>query len=97
MRMNPEKIKMSKGGEDLESVIGRSEDDELPEFEFGAFDLEVGVKSKRRGEKLVDEAFLNEFVQRGAVSKHTMRDLVDSIRLVGANEFECSEVRDVFT
>ncbi|GFZ21913.1 beta-1,2-xylosyltransferase [Actinidia rufa] len=41
--------------------------------------------------KLVDSEFLNQYLQNGAISKHTMRDLVDSIRLVSAKEFQCSE------
>ncbi|XP_076892816.1 beta-1,2-xylosyltransferase-like [Bidens hawaiensis] len=89
VRMHPEKIKMSSGGEELESVIGRSEDEELPEFEFGAFDIEVGAKA--RGRKMASEGFLNEFVQRRAIERHTMRDLINSVRLVGADEFQCSE------
>lgn len=93
MRMHPDKIKMSAGGEVLESVIGRGEEEELPEFEFGAFDLEVTGNSKNHGKKLATEGFLNEYLQKGEISRHTMRDLIDSIQLVGANEFECSEVR----
>ncbi|KAI3456853.1 hypothetical protein Pfo_013516 [Paulownia fortunei] len=76
-----EKISMSNGGEKLESVIGRGEDKELPSFEDGAF--EIG---------LVDQEFLEKYVQEGAVQKHTMRGLIDSIRLVDAIEFSCSEV-----
>ncbi|CAH1451027.1 unnamed protein product [Lactuca virosa] len=91
MRMHPDKIKMSAGGEVLESVIGRGEEEELPEFEFGAFDLEVTGNSKNHGKKLATEGFLNEYLQKGEISRHTMRDLIDSIQLVGANEFECSE------
>ncbi|XP_076941690.1 beta-1,2-xylosyltransferase-like [Bidens hawaiensis] len=92
VRMHPGKIKMSSGGEVLESVIGRSEDEELPEFEFGAFDIEVGPKAlKARGTNMASEGFLNEFVQRGPIERHTMRDLIDSVRLVGADEFQCSE------
>lgn len=89
--MHPDKIKMSIGGEALESVIGRGEEEELPEFESGAFDLEVGERSKSHGKKLATEGFLNEFIQKGQISRHTMRDLIDSIQLVGANEFECSQ------
>lgn len=89
--MHPDKIKMSNGGEVLESVIGRGEEEELPEFELGAFDLEVGETSNSHGKKLASEDFLNEYLQRGAISRHTMRDLLDSVQLVGANEFECSE------
>lgn len=90
IRMHPDKIKMSNGGEVLESVIGRGEDEELPRFEFGAFDIQVGSVSKKNN-KLADEAFLNEYLQNGAVSRHAMRDLVGSVKLVGADEFECSE------
>ncbi|CAN4103959.1 unnamed protein product [Withania somnifera] len=80
---------MSKGGEKLEEVIGRSEEEELPVFERGAFEIEVNERSKI-GKKLTDEKFLNKYLPEGAISKHTMRELVDSIRLVGANEFHCS-------
>lgn len=88
--MHPEKIKMSVGGEKLETVIGRGEDDELPEFEFGAFDLEAGSKLSA-GKKLATKDFLDQYVPRGAVSRHTMRDLIDSIQLVGSSDFECVE------
>lgn len=93
--MHPEKIKMSDGGERLESVIGRGEDEELPEFEFGAFDVEVGEKS-RNGEKLVNRQLLNQFMSPGEISRHTMRNLIDSIRLVAGSEFHCSEVIFLF-
>lgn len=89
--MNPEKILMSKGGEKLEKVIGRREEEELPIFKNGAFEIEVNERTKI-GKKLADEKFLNEYLPEGAISKHTMRELIDSIRLVGANEFHCSEV-----
>ncbi|GJZ85755.1 hypothetical protein Tco_0651094, partial [Tanacetum coccineum] len=96
IRMHPDKIRMSNGGEVLESVIGRGEDEELPQFEFGAFDIASGGgKVKKGGEKLADEAFLNEYLQNGAVSRHAMRDLVNSVKLVGADQFECAEVECV--
>ncbi|GFY84370.1 hypothetical protein Acr_03g0011440 [Actinidia rufa] len=90
IRMNPERIRMSIGGEKLEAVIGRGEDEELPVFDSGAFDMEAVDKSST-DRKLVDSEFLNQYLQNGAISKHTMRDLVDSIRLVSAKEFQCSE------
>ncbi|KAI3688490.1 hypothetical protein L2E82_46108 [Cichorium intybus] len=90
IRMHPEKINMSVGGEELESVIGREEDEELPKFEFGAFDLEVGEKLSNR-KKLASEVFLNKLLKRGSVSRHTTRELIDSMQLVSANEFKCSE------
>ncbi|MFS7910284.1 putative glycoprotein 2-beta-D-xylosyltransferase [Helianthus anomalus] len=89
--MHPEKIKMSMGGEVLESVIGRLEDEELLEFEDWAFDL-VGQK-KRDGERVVSEGFLNEFLVRGGVKKRTMRELIGSMWFVEADEFDCSEIR----
>ncbi|KAK6154462.1 hypothetical protein DH2020_008710 [Rehmannia glutinosa] len=88
--MIPERIAMAKGGEKLESVIGRGEDEELPIFGDGAFEIEVGDRS-RAGKKMVDEGFLDKYVQEGAIDRHTMRGLIDSIRLVDANEFICSE------
>ncbi|KAL7249159.1 hypothetical protein ACSBR1_011342 [Camellia fascicularis] len=90
IRMHPEKIRMSIGGERLEEVIGRGEDDELPVFDFGAFDVEV-VDGSSRGRKLVDEDFLNWYLKNGEISNHTIRSLVDSIRLVDSRDFECSE------
>ncbi|XP_073058888.1 beta-1,2-xylosyltransferase [Primulina eburnea] len=90
IRMVQDRISMSNGGEKLESVIGRGEDEELPYFEDGAFQIEVSDRS-RIGEKLVDEEFLDKYLPEGAVHRHTMRGLIDSIRLVDATEFTCSE------
>ncbi|KAF5951166.1 hypothetical protein HYC85_009110 [Camellia sinensis] len=78
VRMHPDKIRMSIGGERLEAVMGRGEDEELPVFESGAFDVEV-VDRSSHGRKLVDDEFLNQYVQFGADSQHTMRGLVDSV------------------
>lgn len=89
--MNADKILMSRGGEKLETVIGRGEEEELPVFQGGAFEVEVVDRSKF-GKKLVDKDFLNNYLPNGAIDRHTMRDLVDSIQLVGPSEFECSEV-----
>ncbi|GMP65174.1 hypothetical protein CsSME_00026092 [Camellia sinensis var. sinensis] len=96
VRMHPDKIRMSIGGERLEAVMGRGEDEELPVFESGAFDVEV-VDRSSHGRKLVDDEFLNQYVQFGAVSQHTMRGLVDSVKLVGASDFQCSEVSNLST
>ncbi|RVX14860.1 Beta-(1,2)-xylosyltransferase [Vitis vinifera] len=88
--MTPERIQMSIGGERLENVIGRKEEEELPEFEAGAFEVDAGERFGQR--KLVDEEFLNRFVPQGAISRHTMRGLLDSIRLVGSSEFKCDQL-----
>lgn len=90
IRMNADKILMSTGGEKLATVVGRGEDEELPVFQARAFDIEVAERSSI-GKKLVDRDFLNNYVEEGAISRHTMRELIDSIHLVGSNEFQCSE------
>ncbi|GER47731.1 2-xylosyltransferase [Striga asiatica] len=90
IRMDPDRIFMSRGGENLESVIGRGEDEELPNFASGAFEIEASDRS-RAGEKLVDEGFLDRYVPQGAIGRHTMRALIDSIRILDASEFVCSE------
>lgn len=82
---------MTRGGEKLESVIGREEGVELPDFEYGAFQIESADRS-RIGKEMVDEGFLDKFVEVGAVARHSMRELISSIRFVGADEFVCSKV-----
>lgn len=98
--MVPERIRMSRGGERLEDVMGRGEDEEFPAFDDGAFEIEggggrseLGLGSKS-GKKLVDEDFLNNYVPAGGISRHTMRDLIGSIRIVGSKDFVCDQVRD---
>lgn len=91
IRMIPEKIVMSRGGERLEDVIGRGEEEEMPNFENGAFEIAVGDRL-RIGKKMVDNEFLDKYIQEGAVDKHTMRSLIDSIQLVDATDFACSKV-----
>ncbi|KAL3614779.1 hypothetical protein CASFOL_040440 [Castilleja foliolosa] len=90
IRMNPEGILMARGGENLESVIGRGEDEELPRFRDGAFQIEV-INRSRSGKKMVDEVFLDKYLNQGAIGRHTMRELIDSIRLTDASEFNCSQ------
>lgn len=87
--MDSNKIRMSEGGERLEDVTGRKEEEEMPEFEMGAFDIQ-GVGNEQV-KKLASREFLDEFVPKGEISRHTMRSLVDSIRVVGAKEFECEQ------
>lgn len=90
IRMSPEKIKMSNGGERLEEVIGRGEEEELPEFEIGAFDVDGGDRVGK-GRKLVTGDLLDEFVPAGEVLRHTIRGLIQSMRVVGARDFECEQ------
>ncbi|KAE8723550.1 Beta-(1,2)-xylosyltransferase [Hibiscus syriacus] len=90
IRMDPGKIEMSSGGEKLEDVIGRSEEEELPRFQDGAFVVEGNGGSKRR--KLVGEGFLDEFIPvDDDDSGHPIRESIGSIVIVGANDFDCQE------
>lgn len=90
--MAPERIRMSAGGESLEEVIGRKEEEELPVFEDGAFEIDGGAGSDGETSRLATQDFLNEYVPEGEVSRHTMRQLIGSVRVVPADKFECHEV-----
>jgi len=89
---------MSQGGEPLEAVIGRTEEEELPRFEDGAFLIEGDAKeiTDGKGKKAVDEGFLDKYCPVGRVQDHTMRALMDSIRLVEPGKLECSQVGYLF-
>ncbi|PON43311.1 Beta-(1,2)-xylosyltransferase [Parasponia andersonii] len=91
LRMVPEKVKMSKGGEKLEEVIGRSEEEELPDFDAGAFELDGGQRFSGEKRELASKEVLGELVPQGEVLRHTMRGLIESTRIVPAREFECDE------
>lgn len=102
--MVPDRIVMSRGGEKLEEVMGRKEEEELPTFREGAFEVaeELGFKRHRRiggggggsvnSRRLVNDEMLNEYIQEGGIDRHTMRDLVASIRAVDTRDFVCEEV-----
>lgn len=94
--MWPDKIRMSRGGEKLEEVIGRGEEQELPEFDAGAFELDGGA-SEFRVSELVGEDRLDEFVPQGQIIRHTMHELIASVRVANDSEFECSQVTTKFT
>ncbi|XP_010482996.1 PREDICTED: beta-(1,2)-xylosyltransferase [Camelina sativa] len=107
LRMVPDRIVMSRGGERLEEVMGRREEEELPEFRDGAFEVaeevssRLGFKRHRRigggggndviSRRLVNDELLNEYVQEGGIGRHTMRGLVASIRAVDSKDFVCEE------
>lgn len=105
--MVPDRIVMSRGGEKLEEVMGRKEEEELPEFRQGAFEVaeevssRLGFKRHRRiggggggviSRRLVNDEMLNEYIQEGGIDRHTMRGLVASIRAVDTKDFVCEEV-----
>lgn len=88
-----EKIEMAKGGESLVDVIGRSEEEELPVFRNGAFEVDGGEGFEDERKLVVDSEFLDRYVPRGEIMRHTMRDLISKIRVVGRKEFACDQVR----
>ncbi|WOL12349.1 hypothetical protein Cni_G21115 [Canna indica] len=88
IRMDPARILMSEGGERLEAVIGRGEEDELPRYKSGAFQIESGEESGRRA---MDDEFLEKYVPRGSVQFHTMRALMESMQVVGHGQLGCTE------
>lgn len=83
---------MSEGGEALEAVMGRGEEDELPKYEPGAFEIEAGEEGAGHADRrVVDEEFLDRFVPRGGIQLHTMRALMGSMRLVDPGKLECTQ------
>ncbi|KAH9617908.1 hypothetical protein KSS87_022889 [Heliosperma pusillum] len=88
--MDPDKIRMSVGGERIDEVVGRSDEEELPVFLPGSFRVRrpIEVATPIRP---VSEAFLDEFVPHGQVSRHTMRELFANMELVGRRDFNCNE------
>lgn len=83
---------MSAGGERLEEVIGRSEEDELPRFDSGALQIQVGGKGDG-ARKVAGDEFLDRYLPRGAIGRHTMRELVASLLAVDdGDEFQCQQV-----
>ncbi|KAL9254320.1 Beta-1,2-xylosyltransferase-like protein [Drosera capensis] len=92
VRMDVGKVRMSRGGERVEDVSGRRDEEELPGFEEGAFRvLGRGGGRRRRKRMLVGEEVLDEVVAEGRVGMHTMRELVKGIEVVGEEEFDCDQ------
>ncbi|CAN0843382.1 XYLT [Linum grandiflorum] len=96
IRMLPDKIVMSRGGETLNEVIGRDENDEMPVFQSGAFQVLGSSESRsirrlRRNQKLVNDMFLGHYLPEGEIGRHTMRQLVSSIEVVDDREFQCDQ------
>jgi glycoprotein 2-beta-D-xylosyltransferase len=90
VRLDPALIAMSRGGEPLEQVMGRAEEQELPKYEPGA--LQVEGPSLRTTGPLVEAGFLDSYVPTGGIGMHTMRALLESARVVPPGELHCSQV-----
>uniref|UniRef100_A0A0D6R653 Glycosyltransferase 61 catalytic domain-containing protein n=1 Tax=Araucaria cunninghamii TaxID=56994 RepID=A0A0D6R653_ARACU len=88
MVMYPDKIQMSQGGEDIESVLGRDEMTELPSYSEGAFQIEAPPSYKGR---VVSPELLDQIMPQGAVHTHTMRSLLQNLVAVPSADFFCSQ------
>lgn len=92
MVMHPEKIHMSTGGEPLESVIGRTDDEELPKFSTGAFEIVVpSTGSSKVTDWSIAGTLLDTLLPAGEIRDHKMRFLFRSIRTTSADQVTCSE------
>lgn len=90
MIMYPKKIKMSKGGEPLDSVMGRNEEEELPYFTPGAFEVMVPETEERRA--LFNQTMLNRLIPVEPITQHTMHHLFEQIRTIPVDEVVCAQV-----
>lgn len=85
---------MSDGGEGLDAVIGRGEEEELPRYQPGAFQIDSeGGDGGGDGKRAIDEGFLEKYLPHGAVQYHTMRALMESMRVIGHEQLDCTQVR----
>lgn len=91
MIMYPKKIKMSKGGELLFAVMGRNEEEELPYFTTGAFEIMVPEKEERRA--LFNKSMLERLIPVKSITKHTMHHLFEQIRTIPVDEVICAQVK----
>nr|CAD22108.1 beta 1,2-xylosyltransferase [Physcomitrium patens] len=89
MIMYPKKIKMSKGGELLFAVMGRNEEEELPYFTTGAFEIMVPEKEERRA--LFNKSMLERLIPVKSITKHTMHHLFEQIRTIPVDEVICAQ------
>ena len=90
MIMYPKKIKMSKGGEPLDSVMGRNEEEELPYFTSGAFQIMVPERDERRA--LFNKTMLDKLIPEQSIAEHTMHHLFEQTRTIPLDEVTCAQV-----
>ncbi|XP_057866228.1 beta-1,2-xylosyltransferase RCN11 [Cryptomeria japonica] len=91
MAMFPERIGMSRGGEDVEAVLGREEEAELPKYSEGAFRIEAPFDHVTGDGRVVSDELLNQIMPQGAVHTHTMRSLLQALHLVPSADFVCDQ------
>lgn len=93
MVMYPKKIKMSKGGERLNSVMERNAAEELPYFTSGAFQVMVPENGERR--PLLNKKMLDRIMPQGDVREHTLHHLLEQIRTIPLDEVTCAQVNQL--
>ncbi|KAI4340029.1 hypothetical protein MLD38_024905 [Melastoma candidum] len=101
VRMASGRIRMARGGERLEEVLGRKEEEELPVFEEGAFEVEgdggVWFAGRKWGNgwkrwRVVGDEDLERFLPGNGVERHTMRELIGNLTVIAKGELQCDQV-----
>ncbi|KAI5066470.1 hypothetical protein GOP47_0019094 [Adiantum capillus-veneris] len=87
--MHPGRIYMSLGGEALDSVVGRTDAEELPSFSPGAF--EIVVPAGRASDWTISKELLDFILPQGHILDHRLRSLFSSIQTVSSDEINCSQ------
>ncbi|KAH9565504.1 hypothetical protein CY35_04G081900 [Sphagnum magellanicum] len=85
MVMNPKKTKMAKGGEPLESVMRRNEEEELPRFTSGAFQIIVPEGERK---PLFNKTLLQHLMPQGLIQEH----LFEQIHTIPVNKVTCAQI-----
>ncbi len=91
MVMNPKKIEMAKGGEPLESVMRRNEEEELPRFTSGALQIIVPETGERK--PLFNKTLLQHLMPQGLIQEH----LFEQIHTILVNKVTCAQCIYDFT
>lgn len=81
------------GGEALDMVMGRNEEEELPYFTPGAFEVVVPEKEERGS--LFNKTMLERLMPVDTIHQHTMHHLFEQIRTVPMDEVMCAQVISV--
>ncbi|CAK9874929.1 unnamed protein product [Sphagnum jensenii] len=86
MVMNPKKIEMAKGGEPLESVMRRNEEEELSRFTSGALQTIVPETGERK--PLFNKTLLQHLMPQGLIQEH----LFEQIHTILVNKVTCAQI-----
>lgn len=81
------------GGEALDMVMGRNEEEELPYFTPGAFEVVVSEKEERGS--LFNRTMLERLMPVDNIHQHTMHHLFEQIRTIPMDEVTCAQVISV--